>query len=152
MRVAALLCGLTMLVGSNAHAAYDKAKAKKTIQELIKFEGERMKELEGVAKNDQKMADDIEKGVKAREKGAATWDAKQKEFTEMAGLSDGSDKTEFENFAKEMDVFKQHDKDLADGRQKAATILHDQAKGAHDGAEAHKAHMEKLKAKLATIK
>jgi hypothetical protein len=152
MRFGALVLGATMLAGTAAHAGgVDKAKLKHVLEEAIHLEDERMNELNTVAKNDEKLANELENGVKAREKGAANWENKEREFKEFAELSSGKDKEEFENFAKEMRTFAEHDKGLAKGRREAMELLRSQAKGAAEGAANHKAHIEKMKARLARL-
>jgi len=148
MRLQALVVAGSLLVGTAAHADWDHGRLRRTIEEAIHLEEGRMKELETVAVNDDRLANELENGVKAREAGAAKWEAKEREFIEFAGMSEGKDKAEFESLAREMRTFADHDRGLATARRQAMEILRNQARGAREGVENHKAHIDRMRARL----
>jgi hypothetical protein len=147
-----LTAGLISLGSISGSAFADAPNPKKVLQEALKLQETRAKELAGVAKNDDKLAKEVEKYVDAREKAAAAMEAKAKEMHDAAAVATGDDQKDLTDFANEMDTYAKHDHDMVAKRKEAMTILQDQAKGAEEGVKNHEASIAKIKAKLAKMK
>lgn len=131
--------------------AADKARARQVINEAIQIEQSRAQELARVAEQDSKIAHDLLEHVKYREEAAKAMDAKAADFRSAANVVDGDDKNALLSFANEFTVFAKHDREFATQRRQAADILERQAADARHGVEDHRAHIEKLKARLAKL-
>ena len=133
-----------------AHAG-DKARAREVINEAIQIEQSRAQELARVVDLEAKIARDLMEHVKYREEAACAMEAKANDFRAAANVVDGEDRNALLGFANDFSVFAKHDREFAAQRRQAADFLERQAADARHGVEDHRAHIEKLRARLARL-
>lgn len=139
-------------------AAADPGQTKQILKDSIKIEEARAKELDGLARNDEKLVKEIGKLVKVREKFAADAEARAKSFRDAAGgvwphnTEADQARAALESFAKTYEEFAKHDREQAEKRKEAEAILVKQAEGAEAAAKRHREHVADLKQKLALLK
>jgi hypothetical protein len=151
MRLQTMVLGALLLTSAVAHAGgFDRGRYRRALEESIRLEEERMRELETVATNDERLASELENGVKARERSAASWEIREREFMEIANLS-GGERGDLEALAREMRVFSEHDRGLANGRRTALDAIRAQIRSAREGIMNHRAHIDRLRDKLARL-
>lgn len=144
-----LLCALSL---SGVAMAADKATYRKDLEETLKLEEQRIHDLQGSTPHDAALAKELLKLAEVKGDVAKQFAAKAKAFNDAAGLSTGAEKTELQDFAKDMQVYADHDRAFAEDRKKAAEILDRQAHEGEQAIKTHQATVEKIKAKLAALK
>jgi hypothetical protein len=131
--------------------------SRQIIKESITIEEARVTELEGMARNDDKLAHEIGKYVAIREKYASDAEASAKKFRDAAGgiwphnSEADQARAALEKFASTMELFAKHDREQAARRKQAADILTEQARDAETGVKNHREHIAELKLKLGLL-
>lgn len=150
-KLATITAALISLAAISSPAFADPARIRKVLSESIKIEEDRAREMDGMAKNDAKLAADILRLVVVRERFAAAMEAKARDMRDAAAVTQGPDQATLNNFAKEFETFAQHDRGQAEQRKQAGHILEEQARGGEEAARKHSDNVARLRERLANI-
>jgi hypothetical protein len=138
-----------LALGGLAHA---DAERKKLCQDTIGMEKQRLGELERTKKWDVTALKEMEDIARARDKSSAYFEGREKEFTQIAGMTTGEDQKAFGDWAKGVEVYATHDKEIADQLRKIGAELKTQIEHIDIGIAAHKASIARLEPWCARVK
>jgi hypothetical protein len=135
-------------------AAADPMVARETLREAIKIEDDRARELEGMAKHDEKLAHELDEYVKVRERYASEAAARASKLREaLGGIWPNNSQADqarqaLERFAKTYELFATNDREQATKRKQAEDILAAQAREGEEAVRKHRDNAAELREKL----
>ena len=135
--------GFSLLLALPAFA--DRAMHRAMMEESVRIQENRIKELSRIAESDGKLARELFEHARFREESAGRLEQKSRDFQAAANEVGGEEKRKFMEFAGELDAFARKDREFAVERKRAAEIIQRQADDAARAAEAHIKHLERMR-------
>ena len=147
MRLASLAVLATAALSFSPSARAEHARMRSIVEESVRLQEARAADLERVAAADLKESRELREAARARVQAAESLEAQADEMHAAARqASDPGDRRMLEEFSREMRQFATADREFAEQRHSAATILERQAREAEAGARHCREHIGRIRA------
>lgn len=143
-KFALIVCGLTLALPAAAQDMRQK------LQEEIRLQHERARELQQIGQNDERMSQDLNNQAQALEDHANRLDQRARDFRAMASaqMFNQQNAQQLNGIANELDGYARSDRSNVGFRRRVANDMANSAHGAYDAARAHEDHANRLQQML----